>query len=546
MIRRLVFMVSILLLPSALFAQRSWHVDYTLGDNNNAGTLEAPLKTLDAAEDSATTAGDSILAKCGEVWREQMTLTNADVYISSYGTGSAPVIIGSDTALAWISSGTNLWSAKFTSLPSSVYFELKDGTVVWADSIAVGSPAPTANYESIYDAVTDTLKIYYDGGDPDTVFTSVEVILRNYGITANANVDDITIKNIEVKGFKFSGIYATDNSDRWTIQDNTVHHIGRKVGENGSAIRLYDSDSSQVLKNTVYEAGRHGILQESSNASLTYCLIEGNTVWNCYHNNIDIQHSTATGTNKNVIIRYNVSYYTDYGTHHPNGIMILAYNPISNAEIYYNLIYNAYGDGIQLYTKADTIFVYNNTVLWCANGIEMANGDRLTTIKNNIFASLRQYGIWLADTSKHATNKIITNNTVWNVPTLYRLKWTNYTDWETLISNTIYGDNDVGNYPVFTDTSSLDPAVLNLSLQSGSPCIDAGNDVGLTTDYLGNPIFNGIPDIGAYEYQGGVSTSNIIVTRSLGSVGYFGRGVRPIDLRAKTVRNVIGLRIIKK
>ena len=37
-------------------------------------------------------------------------------------------------------------------------------------------------------------------------------------------------------------------------------------------------------------------------------------------------------------------------------------------------------------------------------------------------------------------------------------------------------------------------------LQSGSPAINAGIDVGLTTDYLGNPII-GLPDIGAFEYQ---------------------------------------------
>jgi len=40
----------------------------------------------------------------------------------------------------------------------------------------------------------------------------------------------------------------------------------------------------------------------------------------------------------------------------------------------------------------------------------------------------------------------------------------------------------------------------DFSLQAGSPAINAGVDVGLTTDYLGNAIV-GLPDIGAYEYQ---------------------------------------------
>jgi hypothetical protein len=47
--------------------------------------------------------------------------------------------------------------------------------------------------------------------------------------------------------------------------------------------------------------------------------------------------------------------------------------------------------------------------------------------------------------------------------------------------------------------------VPDFSLKSSSPCINAGTNVGLTTDILGNSI-KGTPDIGAYEYQGGGGT----------------------------------------
>ena len=65
-----------------------------------------------------------------------------------------------------------------------------------------------------------------------------------------------------------------------------------------------------------------------------------------------------------------------------------------------------------------------------------------------------------------------------------------------------------------------DPASGDFTLLATSPCIDAGVDVGLIADYLGNPISNAIispilriikstikrpflnpPDIGAYEYR---------------------------------------------
>ena len=53
-------------------------------------------------------------------------------------------------------------------------------------------------------------------------------------------------------------------------------------------------------------------------------------------------------------------------------------------------------------------------------------------------------------------------------------------------------DNQTGD-PLFVSTSDF-------HLQAGSPCINAGIDVGLTTDYDGRAVGNP-PEIGAYEYQ---------------------------------------------
>ena len=52
----------------------------------------------------------------------------------------------------------------------------------------------------------------------------------------------------------------------------------------------------------------------------------------------------------------------------------------------------------------------------------------------------------------------------------------------------------------YDDSFFVDAASRDFHLQSNSPAIDAGTDVGLTSDFDGNPIV-GTPDIRAFGYQ---------------------------------------------
>lgn len=76
-------------------------------------------------------------------------------------------------------------------------------------------------------------------------------------------------------------------------------------------------------------------------------------------------------------------------------------------------------------------------------------------------------------------------------------------------------DHNIGNvyYSCATETDSCIADSSNYHLQSASPAINTGVNVGLSSDYEGNPIV-GLPDIGAYEYQSAATSTNNNISTS--------------------------------
>lgn len=85
-------------------AGASYYVDVVTGNDNNAGTIEAPWKSLKKASAAPLKAGDALLLKCGSIWRDSLEITSATAkeggfLISGYGDCSGerrPVIRASD------------------------------------------------------------------------------------------------------------------------------------------------------------------------------------------------------------------------------------------------------------------------------------------------------------------------------------------------------------------------------------------------------------------------------------------------------------------
>jgi hypothetical protein len=122
------------------------------------------------------------------------------------------------------------------------------------------------------------------------------------------------------------------------------------------------------------------------------------------------------------------------------------------------------------------------------------------TIKNNILqkdpASKATYFIFIDDTST-----VLSNNCYYSPDTnKYVFLWgdqkkNNFSEW---LAATGEGNTSFRASPKFLYAKNY-----NFHLRGDSPCKDNGIDIGLDEDHEGNTVpFNGIPDIGAHEFQG--------------------------------------------
>ena len=127
------------------------------------------------------------------------------------------------------------------------------------------------------------------------------------------------------------------------------------------------------------------------------------------------------------------------------------------------------------------------------NGIRCLIEDTLSTlvVRNNIITGFTDQAISIyaqGDSTLLLTGLDITHNNLYN----------NVINSTYIEASITHPSSDITTGNITSDP--LFVSATNFALQSGSPCIGAGIDVGLLSDYLGNSIV-GLPDIGAYENQ---------------------------------------------
>ena len=448
------------------------------------------------------------------------TAGNPVVYRGDYA-GHAGKLYGSELLDTWGSydndpEGTNLWSCAAAAAVQMVWF-VKAGVTYWG-TLKASAAACTAEYDWFY--ASNVVYCYTPANaDPDTLYDSIEGAVLNYGIDHNS-VTNITIQNLEIAHTVRNGVHMDSATPiNWTVTGCTIHHLGTAFnGSYGYGISTR-ANGGRFNNNTIYECAAGGVnVNASAGITVDDVVIDRNTCYNNYH--CDIQLLDWGGTLiSNCTISRNLIYstaawaYTSGITSH-NAIYTQGSGTtfVDEADIYYNVLYNCWGNGIFIGPYSKDVRVYNNT-LYGSNASSAINSTGLLLSDDNVTGVLVKNNISMnwdnacfdVGAAASITNDADCNYNCWYHSTGAALfvdvagQYYHSDDFDA--NNNYKGDTGWDTNGLWEDPLFVNAATRDFRLQSGSPCRNEGADVSLTEDYAGTIVpLETTPDIGAYEF----------------------------------------------
>lgn len=500
--------------PVPCLLATTYYVDYVNGSDQNAGTSEnAPIKTLTRISTLSLIPGDNVLLKCGVSWNDKFTVSTsgtsaAPITIGSYGTGARPVLCYYQKIFSyeWVDAGNGIYSYSTA--------EYTHGFFENYNKVKRASSAAMSDGVWYYDSTV--CKLYYkpSGG---TIAAST---LRGRGNTIlEVTGSYVVIDNLQ---FGYTGTHSisfTGNAAHETVKNCYLHHCY------SNAVNFYYAgEGSRVLQNNMYKVGCGVYLVESGNNYV----VSNNTIIDCnyeqYMNSdghaIGMQNTNnsvfefnhienavapiclyvdAGETSSNNVIRYNYIANCKKTFSTTNGgrailIVPMSANSISGNLVHDNIITNC-NLGIKLdrtcSPSAPANCIYNNIVHDCVKGMMMNNAADNYVVKNNIFTASESFHI--STGADVGSGNVLDSNCYYpdGDAKFYYGGNLNLSGWQ---SATGQDANSFALDPLFIN------APANFNLSGNSPCIDAGEDVGLDYDFCGGEIVD-FPDIGAHEFE---------------------------------------------
>lgn len=506
----------------------AYYVDQTDGNDGNDGlSRAAPWKTIAKVNGESFVAGDHILFKRGEIWREKLTIPSSGeagnpVTFGAYGSGNKPIFSGTVLMGSWNDEGGNIYNAA-----------LVVGTspgAVWFDDIQGDAKANKPSLVNDLDWWWDSNVLYiYSDTDPSgriieasTINKCLDQNEKSYLQIENIKTDKSKLNNIEIKGnatditlYRVESNHTLDNGifiddvanllpSNVTLLNCTISLFNRGNGAQGPGILIAKGtagggDNFVVRNCTIYsdvDTPNSGnsedgiIIADGDNI-----LIENNNISGVDHG-IQMRGSgVASKAVETFIIRYNIlATYDD--------AIFLNGTSEADSSIYYNLITLCGDQYFDIIGEGGTI--YNNT---CYGGLSSAVTlqDLAATkviFKNNIiYHADNQLIIYIDDTDGvDISNSTFDNNLYYRAAPSVDF-WAymgggggNFADWQSTHGQDANGLNE--------DSDFVNPGT-DFTLQASSPCRDAGVGVGLIRDYAGVAVPQETnPTMGAFEYTG--------------------------------------------
>jgi len=441
----------------------TYYVDATTGDDDDDGlTEETAWQTIGKVNGAIFWPGDSILFKRGETWTGTRLVVPASgsngspITFGTYGSGALPILQGDAAGCFRIADKEyitveDLDASGVNTDPSVAAVQVKDSSHIILDGVTGR------------DAAGDGFYIEKDTGTVDDILVQDCVAYDNavFGISAQRFVADgpTDVRVIGCSTYSngtdsaaHHGIYLRECIDSLVQENISYSNVG-------SGIKINTCTNTIVERNASYNNGGAGICDDGVRV-----------------------HTGGTTIRNNLL----------YGNF--TNIQIL--DDINGDYWYHNTLVNATDSGFNAFGTNNTGHVFkNNIILQDGNvvgiwGIYCVRLTELAWLSNNTL----DYNSWIyIDTG--------------NGDTFYAMDDASYTwaEWQALPASP--DPNSINQNPVFvTDYTDL-------HLQVGSPCNNAGENVGVTDDYdgvtRGDP-----PDIGAYELVGGSASASASASAS--------------------------------
>jgi hypothetical protein len=541
-----------------------YYVDATNGLDVASGLSPSTAwKTIAKVNQKTFAPGDQILFNRGCTWRELLTVPSSGtpghpITFGAYGSGANPIITGSNLITAgWSKDSANIWKSTVTTQPNIVYFDGTRGTLVAAKANI------TAEFNWFW--ASNVLYVWSPANtDPGTYYTNpgIEAGARNRALTTNnqtyitidgltlrdgnatndstlnggyAIVTGFTIQNCMVERGVSTGIHlggsstATSatisnctirNNGGWgiligyplttggNINNNVVYGNGwMSVTDNieHSGIEGYFSNLN-IFNNTIYNTAPNGCKNSGSTGNYCHGMYSGisTVVGNVYNN---LVYSNAYGSG--IRIKGTVNVYNNTVYNNATNGLDCGQNGTTNivCKFYYNLIYsNGTNDGSGIHegnmgTGTISLTINNNVVYQNAgtSNAEVLISDDLAslTIENNIMWTTSTRRTLSIQASAESGTVVIDYNLHWRADGNPSIRWlSNYPSWSQWKNTYGFDAHGVNANPAFTNAGAA-----IFTLQSGSPAINAGVNVGLSVDLAGRQVpYSAAPDIGAYEW----------------------------------------------